>query len=284
MGEYRQKLIADLELRHYSDRTVENYVGSVRRFVAHYMRSPTELGAAEIRQYLLYQKENKLSASTRNRTVSALKFFYRTTLGRPEDVEAIPHPKVPKTLHDTLSRPEVDNILASVASTKHRTILMAVYGAGLRISEACSLKFGDIDRQQHVIHVRGGKGNKDRYVMLGERLLAALVAYYLAIRPAGPYFFAGNQPDRPLSRKVPSTALRKACDKAGIRKRVTTHSLRHAFATHLLEDGVDVRVIQLLLGHSSIRTTAIYTQVTPQHIAQIKSPLDTEASSKTPPR
>lgn len=284
MGRLCEQLRDDLKLRNYSNQTVDGYAGCVKGFVAHFMEPPTLLGKAQIREFLLHLQEKQLSAATRKRTVGAIKFFYRVTLQRPEEVEDIPYPKVPKTLHDTLSRPEVERLLASIDSIKHRTILMAVYGAGLRISEACSLKFRNIDRQQSVIHVCQGKGNKDRYVMLGARLLEALVAYYMATRPPGPYFFTGRWPDRPINRKQPGKSLKQACDKAGIRKRVTTHSLRHAFATHLLESGTDVRVIQALLGHSSIRSTAIYTQVTPKHIAQIRSPLDREETPNTPAR
>jgi len=284
MGRFYEQMRDDLKLRNYSDSTVEGYTRCVRGLVAHFMKPPIELGKPHIREYLLHLRSEKLSAATRNRTLAAIKFFYRHTLERPEQVDDIPYPKVPKSLHDALSRQEVELLLACISSIKHRTILTVVYGAGLRISEACALKFGDIDRQQRVIHVREGKGKKDRYVMLSARLLESLVEYYKCIRPPGPYFFTGDSTDRPISRKTPSRWLNQARDKAGIRKRVTTHSLRHAFATHLLESGIDVRVIQVLLGHSSIRTTAVYTQVTPQHIARIQSPLDMEVRPKTPAR
>jgi site-specific recombinase XerD len=285
MGTRKESLVEDLKLRNYSDRTVDSYASAVKGLVAHFMRPPEKLGEAEIREYLLHLKEERrLEPATRHGAVAAIKFFYSCTLGQPEVVAKIPYPKVPKTLHDALSRQEVEDLLARVTPIKHRVVLIVVYSAGLRISEACSLQFGDIDRGQGVIHVRKGKGSKDRYVMLGARLLDTLVAYYTLTRPPGPYFFTGRRLDRPMSGKRTSEALARAREKMGLRKRVTTHSLRHAFATHLLEDGVDVRVVQVLLGHSSIRTTTLYAQVTPQHIARIKSPFDKEDLSTLPAR
>ena len=285
MGKLKELFVEDLKLRNYSDSTVSGYASEVKGLVAHFMRPPEKLGEAEIREYLLHLKEERrLEPATRHRVVAAIKFFYGCTLGRPEVVEKIPYPKVPKGLHDALSRQEVENLLARVTPIKCRVVLIAVYAAGLRISEACSLQFGDIDRAQGVIHVRKGKGNKDRYVMLGARLLDTLVAYYTLARPPGPYFFTGRRLDRPISRERPREALARAREKIGLRKRVTTRSLRHAFATHLLEDGVDVRVVQVLLGHASIRTTTLYAQVTPQHIARIKSPFDRENLSVLPAR
>ena len=285
MGKRKESLVKDLKLRNYSDRTVDTYTSSVKGLVAHFMRPPENLGEAEIREYLLHLKEERrLEPATRHGAVSAIKFFYNCTLGRPEVVAGIPYPKVPKTLHDALSRQEVEDLLVRVTPIKCRVVLIVVYAAGLRISEACSLQFGDIDRGQGVIHVRKGKGSKDRYVMLGARLLDTLVAYYKLTRPPGPYFFTGRRLDRPISRKRPSQALARAREEMGLRKRVTTHSLRHAFATHLLENGVDVRVVQVLLGHASIETTTHYAQVTPQHIARIKSPFDKEDLPTLPAR
>jgi len=285
MGKLKELLVEDLKLRNYSDATVSGYASEVKGFVAYFMRPPEKLGEAEIRQYLLHLKEvRQLEPATRQRALAAIKFFYCNTLMRPQEVERIPYPKVPKPLHDALSRQEVERLLAHVTPIKCRVILTVVYAAGLRVSEACSLKFGDIDREQQVIHVREGKGRKDRYVMLSRRLLDTLVAYYTLARPSGPYFFTASRLDRPISRKLPTAALARARQKVGITKRVTTHSLRHAFATHLLEDGVDVRVVQVLLGHASIRTTTLYAQVTPQLIARIKSPFDKENTPPIPVR
>jgi site-specific recombinase XerD len=283
MGKLYERMCDDLKLRNYSGCTLYAYPNDVKRFVAHFMRPPEDLHEEHVREFMLHlQNERKVSPATQHCYLAAIKFFYRVTLGRPEVVESIPFPKLPKTLHDTLSRQEVEHILGLIRPIKHRTILMASYGAGLRISEACALQFGDIDRQQRLIHVRKGKGDKDRYVMLGERLLHILVEYYKHACPPGPYFFPGLRPDRPIDPKRPSTVLRRACDRAGIVKHVTTHSLRHAFATHLIEAGTDVRVVQLLLGHRSIETTMLYTRVSAKHIARVKSPLDMQEDPTTP--
>lgn len=283
MGKLYERMCDDLKLRNYSGCTLLAYPNDVKRFVAHFMRPPQDLHQEHIREYMLHlQNGSMVGPATRKRALAAIKFFFRVTLGRPDVVEGIPYPKVPKALHDTLSRQEVEHVLGLIRPIKHRTILMASYGAGLRISEACTLQFGDIDRQQGLIHVRKGKGRKDRYVMLGERLLHGLVEYYKRARPPGPYFFTGRHPDRPITAKRPSAVLRSACDRAGIVKHVTTHSLRHAFATHLIEAGTDVRIVQLLLGHSSIQTTMLYTQVSARHIARVKSPLDMLEEPTTP--
>jgi len=283
MGKLYERMCDDLKLRNYSGCTLLAYPNDVKRFVAYFMKPPEDLYEEHVREFMLYlMGERKVSPATQHRYLAAIKFFYRVTLGRPGVVEGIPFPKLPKTLHDTLSRQEVKHILGLIRPIKHRTIFMTSYGAGLRISEACTLQFGDIDRQQRLIHVRKGKGKKDRYVMLGERLLHSLVEYYKRLRPPGPYFFPGRRPDRPISSKTPSTVLRTTCDEAGIVKRVTTHSFRHAFATHLIEAGTDIRVVQLLLGHSSIQTTALYTRVSAKHIARIKSPLDMQEEPTTP--
>jgi integrase/recombinase XerD len=274
MEQYGQ-MYDDLKLRNPESSTADRYLRIVTAFVSFFDRPIEELGEQHIRDWLLHlQRQKQFAPSTQHQHLAAIKFFYRNTLGCPEVVDNIPFPKVPKVLHDTLSREEVERLLECIAAIKYRTIFMAAYGAGLRISEACGLRFRDIDRAQRVVHVRKGKGSKDRYVMLSDRLLSALVEYYKRTRPSGPYFFTGHRKDRPIDRRVAAAALRRACKVAGITKRVTTHSFRHAFATHLLEAGTDLRVIQTLLGHSSIRTTAYYTRVTTEHISTIKSPLD----------
>lgn len=277
-----EQMYADLKLRNSESRTAETYRRIVTGFVSFFDRPPEELGEQHVRAWLAYlHNDKKLALSTQHQHLAAVRYFFNKTLRRPDVVENIPFPKVPKPLHDTLSHEEVKQILQSVTSIKHRTIFTAGYGAGLRISEACALQFGDVDREQRVIHVRRGKGSKDRYVMLSDKLLGALVEYYKRTRPPGPYFFTGRRKDRPISRKRPSEVLRRTCEKIGINKRVTTHSFRHAFATHLLEAGTDLRVIQILLGHSSIKTTAYYTKVTTKHIARIVSPLDIEEPPPT---
>ena len=206
--------------------------------------------------------------------VAALRFLYTTTLRRPEEVVRIPWPKVPRTLPDILSRDEVLRLLDRVGNIKHRAVLSCAYGAGLRITEACSLTVKDLDSQRGLIHVRKGKRQLDRYVMLSERLLLLLREYWRQVRPEPPLLFPGEVSGQPISPRTVRESLKKAAVGLGIQKRVTPHSLRHAFATHLLEAGTDIRVIQALLGHGSIRSTQRYTAVSRRHVGRVKSPLD----------
>lgn len=233
------------------------------------------MGEKEIREYLLYLvNDNHVHPATHRMYVAALKFLYVTTLRRPAEVAHIPWPKVPRTLPDILSGQEVESLLEAVRSVKHRAILMTAYGAGLRIAEACSLRISDIDSKRMLIHVRDGKGSKDRYVMLSERLLPYLRYYWRTARPPEPYLFPGGKPGEPITTSAVGRVLRKALTGCAFAKRITVHSLRHGFATHLLELGTDIRTIQRLLGHASIQTTARYTHVSAQHVGRTKSPLD----------
>lgn len=277
MGELRERMAADLRLRGFSDNTQKTYLTCVRQFAAHFRRSPAKLGEAEIRAFLEHLlSERKASASTRHVYVGALHFLYRVTLERPHVVIKIPYPRQRESLPDILSRGEVERLLASVRSLKQRAILMTAYGAGLRVSEICSLRTADIDSRRMLIHVRAGKGGKDRYAVLGERLLVTLRAYWRLNRPGEPYLFPGTKPGEPLSTKAVWYMVRRATVRAGIEKKhVTPHVLRHCFATHLLEAGTDIRVIQALLGHRSIRTTVRYTLVSRRHLRTVRSPLDT---------
>jgi len=275
MGQLRDKMKADLKLRRYRPGTVDNYLWCARKFVAFHRRPPAEMGEAEIRQYLLHLVEEKqIGPAGHKMHVAALKFLYGVTLGRPEEAVRVPWPKVPVKLPDILDGSEVERLFEAVESIQHRAIVMTAYGAGLRISEACALRVGDIDSKRGVIHVRDGKRGRDRFVMLSPRLLGCLRQYWRAVRPKGPELFPGGAARGVVSPKTVRAALRKAVAKAGITKRVTPHVLRHCFATHLLERGTDLRVIQVLLGHGSIRTTARYTQVSTRHIARTRSPLD----------
>jgi integrase/recombinase XerD len=275
MGAIREKMKADLDLRRFAETTKKEYLRRAQNFVAHYRRPPTELGPAEIHAFFTHLvQEKKVGTATHHMYVAAIKFLYATTLGRPQVVARIPWPKKPKTLPDVLTGGEVEHLFRQIKSIKHRTILMTAYGAGLRISEACSLQTADIDSERMLIHVRGGKGAKDRYVMLSGRLLVALRTYWKAIRPQGLFLFPGAIPGRPISTGAVQRVLHKVVVRAGFKKRVTAHSLRHGFATHLLETGTDIRTIQQLLGHASIQTTARYTKVTERHVGQTKSPLD----------
>lgn len=270
----RERMKADLVLGGYSVRTQEHYLCCADRFVAHYMRPVTELGEAEVRGFLLHHLVvRKATPATHKMLVAALKFLYCRTLGRPEVMRTVPWPRVPRRLPDILSGTEVESLLDALSVPGVRVAVMAAYGAGLRISEVCALETRDIDRRRMVIHVRGGKGNRDRFVMLSARLLQTLESYWRAVRPPGPRLLVGRDGQALRAENV-RDALHEAARACGLEKRVTPHLLRHAFATHLLEAGTDIRVIQVLLGHRSIRTTAGYAQVSTRHVARTASPLD----------
>jgi integrase/recombinase XerD len=240
------------------------------------MRSPREMGLGEIKDYLGQLSREGAGPETLRMHAAGLKFLYGVTLDRPDIADKIPWPKVPHKKPNVLSPAEVERLLsaAMLASQVPAVVAMAAYGAGLRISEACRLKPEDIDSGRKLIHVRQGKGGKDRYVMLSERLLEMLRGYWARVRPQDGWLFPGRKAGKPITPHAVGRALQTAAAKAKLRKKVTPHLLRHSFATHLLEAGTDIRVIQVLLGHSSIRTTARYTQVSERHIGSVKSPLD----------
>jgi integrase/recombinase XerD len=276
MGQVRDRMEQDLELRNYAVGTARLYLNNARQYVAHYMKPPIELGESDVRAYLLHLKqERNLQPSSLRGHLAAIHFLYTTTLGKPEVVVGIPWPRNGRrTLPDILSLAEVKELFGAIGGIKYRVITMTAYGAGLRVSEACALQVPDIDSQRHLIHVRNGKGGKDRYVMLPARVLDALREYWRRVRPPGPYLFPGRVPGQPITDKAVRARLREAVSATSIGKRVTPHTLRHSFATHLLEDGTDIRIIQALLGHSSIRSTALYTRVSEKHVATIQSPID----------
>jgi site-specific recombinase XerD len=264
----------DLKLKNYAPKTRTEYLRCARHYVAYHMRSPEEMGEREIRDFLLALSFERASIETLKMHVAALKFLYGTTLRRPEEIVALPWPKVPHRLPDILAGTEVDALLGAVEPLLHRAVVMTAYGTGLRIREACSLRTDDIDSKRKLIHVRDGKRARDRYVMLPDRLRDFLREYFRQVRPPGPFLFPGARPGRPITPHAVRDALAKGIRKAGIKKRVTPHVLRHSFATHLLEAGTDIRVIQALLGHASIRSTMRYTQVSQRHVGRITSPLD----------
>lgn len=275
MGQLRDKMKADLKLRRYRSGTIDNYLGCAKHFVAYHRRHAEEMGEAEVRAYLMHLvDERHVGAANHKMHVAAIKFLYGVTLGRPEVAVRVPWPKVPMKLPDILSREETEALLSAVPSIKYRAIIMAAYGAGLRISEACRLTTADIDAGRGVIHVRDGKRGRDRFVPLSPRLLSLLRQYWRLERPAGPALFPGQVAGSVVAQGTVRRALREAAAQVGITKRVTPHVLRHCFATHLLEGGTDIRTIQVLLGHGSIRSTARYTQVSTRHIARTGSPLD----------
>lgn len=281
MGKLRDRMIEDLQLRNYAASTCERYVHCAWEFAAYHRRPPEQMGEDEVRQFLAHlAMEREVGPATRKMYIASLKFLYEKTLRRPEVVAHIPWPKVPQALPDILSGTEVFCLLDALASPKHRAIVMTAYGAGLRVSEVCSLRTSDIDSRRMLIHVHTGKGGRSRYVPLPERVLFTLRRYWSATRPTGPELFPGQPPRRTISAEAVRQQVRNAAAKAGLEKRVTPHVLRHTFATHLLELGTDVRVIQMLLGHRSIRTTLRYTRVTDKHLARTQSPVDVLGTPK----
>ena len=276
MGELYQKMSQDLAIKNLAAGTRAQYLRCCFEFARYHMRSPREMGLAEIKDYLGRMVCQGASPEKLKMHVAGLKFLYGTTLDREEMAKKIPWPKVPHKKPDILSLSEVERLFeaAMAASLVSTVVSMAAYSAGLRISEACRLKPEDIDSGRGLIHVRLGKGGKDRFVMLSERLLEILRGYWVKARPQGGWLFPGRKAGQPISRTAVGHAIHAAAAKAKLRKKVTPHLLRHSFATHLLEAGADIRVIQVLLGHSSIRTTARYTQVSERHINSVKSPLD----------
>jgi site-specific recombinase XerD len=275
MGKIRDRMLAEMELRGLSYRTQDSYLMCCRQFVAHYMKSPEQLGATETKAFILYRlRERRASPSSLGVYVAALRFLYRVVLRNPDAVEDLPRPKVPIRLPVVPSREEVRQILSTVRSLKYRTILMVAYGAGLRVSEVCRLQLADIDSEQMVLHIRGGKGGKDRLVPLSPRMLAALRRYWAKTRPPSTWLFPGRGPEAPITKDAVRKVLKCAVKELGLTKQLSLHSLRHGFATHLLEDGEDLRVLQTILGHSHIQTTAHYAQVTTQRLRKVRSPLD----------
>jgi site-specific recombinase XerD len=275
MGQLRDRMVADMELRGYAVSTREQYTACVRIFAAHYMRSPEELGEEEVRAFLLHLKRVKKASPPRLHIfVASLKYLYRKVLNRPEVVATIPWPRVRRTLPVVLTPEEVTRVLHGIESVKFRTLFVTAYAAGLRITEACALRITDIDSDRGVIRVERGKRGKDRYALLGDALLAALREYFAAERPKGPWLFPYRDPKTHVPPYQARRVLRRSLAKSGFEKRVTPHTFRHCFATHLLEYGTDIRVIQALLGHSAIQTTSRYAHVSTRHVRGLRSPLD----------
>jgi len=267
-------MIEDMQLRNLAPVTQRNYIAHAAAFAQFYGKSPEVLDPEAVREYLLYLlNERKLSPDGVNQQVSALKFLYLTTLEMPWTDEDFPRAKRPYKLPVVLSHEEVVLFFDHVPSLRYRAALMICYGAGLRVSEAVAVKISDIDSKRMLLRVEQGKGRKDRYAMLSPRLLEVLRIYWRAARPQV-YLFPSWRTGKHLNASSLQQACRDAWQRSGLRKRVTVHTLRHSFATHLLENGTDVRVIQVLLGHSLIDTTARYAAVTPQLIGATISPLD----------
>jgi len=275
MTPLRQRMLEDLQLRNYSPQTIRCYLRCIADFAKHFGVSPAHLGPEQVRTYQLFLVQDKqVSWTSVVQTVCALRFFYRITLGRPAMLEYIPHPQRPFTLPTLLSQAEVAALLSASPNLKHRAILTTLYAAGLRVSELCQLQVTDIDSARMVLRVRQGKGQHDRYVMLSPKLLPLLRQYWQQDKPR-PWLFPGHPRTRPITTRAVYNICRDAGQAAHLPKAIHPHVLRHCFATHLLEAGVDLRRIQLLLGHRSLRTTSRYLHVTPQTLHATPSPLDT---------
>jgi integrase/recombinase XerD len=275
MTTLRRRMLEDMQVRSLSPQTQATYVQQVSLFARHFNRSPQLLGPEEIRSYQVYlTNERKLAPSSINIAISALRFLYRITLHKDWSLtEVIPTPKKPKKLPIVPSPEEVLQFLGSVWNIKHRTILTTCYAAGLRVSEAICLKVTDIDSKRMVIRVEQGKGRIDRYVMLSPKLLQILRDWWRVHRPQG-WLFPGDKVGSHIGKCTIDEACQKARRRCRIPKPITPHSLRHAFAVHLLESGTDVRTIQLLLGHCSLATTATHLRIANTKVCSTKSPLD----------
>jgi site-specific recombinase XerD len=269
----RQRMIDDMTIRKMAPKTQAAYIRAVKNFTDFLGRSPDTASPEDLRRFQLHLAQTGTSAPTQNATVTALRFFFEVTLGRRGATDHLPFVRQPRKLPVVLSPAEVARLLDAAANLKYKAALGIAYGAGLRAAELVSLKVSDIDSNRMVIRVEQGKGRKDRYAMLSEQLLRLLRAYWAASRPQG-WLFPGRDPVNPLTPRQLNRACHAAAEAAGIDKRVSLHTLRHSFATHLLEQKVDVRVIQLLLGHKKLETTALYAQVATRTLRRVKSPLD----------
>jgi site-specific recombinase XerD len=263
MNPLRQRYIDDLRLRNFSPGTIKVYVHAVERFARFLGRSPDNATGEDIRKFMVAEIDRRVSRNYCVIQRNALRHLFEQTLGRPEEIEAVPRPKQERKLPVVLSQDEVQQLFAVITNIKHKAMLMVAYDSGLRLSEIRHLRVDDIDSSRMVIRVRQGKGKKDRYGRLSPGLLQLLREYWRANRPPE-LLFPGADRHHPYDIATPGHILKKLCRKAGITKRVTMHTLRHSFATHLLEAGTDLRLIQEMLGHSKIQTTCMYTHVSVQ--------------------
>ena len=275
MGQLRDRMEADLKVGGYSPSTCKIYLIYARKFAAHFMCSPADMGADHVRRFLLHLVEDRhVSRETIRQVRCALRFLYMVTLNRAVEIEWLPVPRKTRRLPVVLSGTEVAGLLEAIREIKYRAILMSMYGAGLRISEACQLRPEGIDSKRMLIHVRAGKGGVDRYTVLSMRLLLCLRDYWRQRTPQNGWLFPGGAQAGHTHPETVRKAFRKAVRDANIHKRITPHSLRHCFATHLLECGADVTVVQALLGHRSLQATQRYTHISVDHIVRTRNPLD----------
>ena len=283
MTRLRKMMLEELQRRNYAQTTVEAYTHALREFAQYFHRPPDQLGPEHIRQFQLYLlRDRKLAANTVKQRVAAVRFFFVRTLKRRYLREDIPYPKAPRRLPVVLSQEEVTRLIDAASNLSHRAMLMTLYSTGLRRAEMVRLKVSDIDSQRMVMHVHQGKGSKDRDVPLSPKLLETLREYWRWRKPRT-YLFPGGAAnhgkDVPLTPKAVWLACRKAAVQAEIQKPISPHTLRHSYATHLLEAGADLRTIQLLLGHADIKHTTVYLHLSQRHLHAVANPLDALAVS-----
>ena len=278
MTHLRKLMLEELQRRHYSEATTHYYIRHVERFARHFHCSPDRLGPQHIREYQahLFTKQ-KLSPGAVTNHLCALRFFYIQTLKKPWSIADTPYPKKAHRLPAILSQEEVAQLIDAAPTPYYRTILMTLYATGIRNAELTRLKISDIDSRRMVLHIQGGKGRQDRDVMLSPKLLEELRAHWRRLRKKSTWLFPGNRwhsGNRPMDTKTPRHACQQAAHRAGIKKKVYPHVLRHCFATHLLEAGADLHTIQILLGHHDLKETAIYLHLSQRHLHATASPLD----------
>jgi site-specific recombinase XerD len=269
----RQRMIEDMSLRHFGEKTQKDYIRAVKNLTAFLRRSPDTASNEDLRLFQLHLAGNRVGAPTINSTVSALRFFFTVTLDRADAVRHLTFVHEPRKLPVVLSPEEVARFLEAAPGIKYKAAFSAAYGAGLRVSEVASLKVSDIDSERMMLRIEQGKGRKDRYAMLSPVLLELLRDWWRIARPKA-WLFPGRDPLQPLSTRQLNRACHAAADMAEITKRVSPHTLRHSFATHLLEQNTDIRVIQVLLGHAKVDTTALYTHIATNTIRAVMSPLE----------
>ena len=278
MTALRKRLLEELQRRNYSPETARLYVGTVKDFARYFGKSPDKLGQEHLRQYQLYLlNERKLTVGTIVARIAALRFFFVKVLRRPYRELDLVYPKCPERLPVILSEQEVARLIESASTSYHRVIVMTLYATGLRREELCRLKLTDVDSQRMVIHVRQGKGNRDRDVTLSPRLLEVLRAYWKWRKPQT-YLFPSLyrcRSEKPITSHSVWYAVREAARRAGIKKKVSPHLLRHSWATHLLERGTDLKTIQVLLGHVDLEATTIYLHLSQRHMQAVNNPIDT---------
>lgn len=278
-ADLRQRMVEDMTMRGFSAKTQHDYLRVVSRFAAFLGRTPDRASAEDVRRFQVDQRDVGMAPPAMNSHVAALRFFFSTTLDRPDLARRLVRISYQRKLPVVLSPEEVARLLSATTCLKHRAILSVAYGAGLRVAEVAKLKVSDIDSERMIIRVERGKGGRDRNAMLSPELLSLLRSWWREGRRqekmlAGGWLFPGQNVTRPISTRQLARVVEFAAKAAGISKRVSPHTLRHSFATHLLEDGVDIRVIQVLLGHSKLENTARYTKVATRTVRTVTSPLD----------